>query len=199
MTLWLSPLFAKGNTTQQDRGLLFTSKGHSMYLPQTSKFGNNPSLPSTANATSDECTSLFIPQTEMGTKQLPICTLPSLGISFIRVQWVDLTNTVRYRVLPLSYFYKLLQSRPGVNVTKSAMGLIFDSTIEGFSAIGEYFYAMDLTSLRVCSYAPGHASVLGFFQMKTHSMGKEINAPICPRWTLQRLVRYVQHSNYLTA
>lgn len=136
-------------------------------------------------------TSHSIFQTGMGFQQLPLDALPELGISFVRVQWVDLTNTVRYRVLPLSYFYRLLQSkRPGLTVTKSVMGLVFDSPVEGFGPIGEYIYAVDLTSLRVCPYAPGNVSVLGFFQVKA-SVGKEVDVPVCPRTILRRIVRYV--------
>ncbi|KAL4068505.1 hypothetical protein V8B97DRAFT_1873227 [Scleroderma yunnanense] len=128
----------------------------------------------------------------MGIQQLPLGALPELGISFIRVQWVDLTNIVRYRVLPLSYFYRLLQSDPpGLTVTKSAIGLVFDSTIEGLGPVGEYMYAVDLTSLRVCTYAPGHASVLGFFKAKT-PIGKEVDVPMCPRTTLQRIIRHAE-------
>lgn len=134
-------------------------------------------------------TSHSILQTGMGFQQLSLGALPELGISFVRVQWVDLTNTVRYRVLPLSYFYRRLQSKqPGLTVTKSVMGVVFDSTVEGFGPIGEYIYAVDLTSLRVCPYAPGNASVFGFFQVKAN-IGKEVDVPVCPRTILQGIVR----------
>ncbi|KAI6098631.1 hypothetical protein EV401DRAFT_995316 [Pisolithus croceorrhizus] len=160
----------------------------------------DPFLTTSTSMTIGGSTSHFILQTDMGVQQLPLGALPELGVSFIRVTWVDLTNTVRYRVLPLSYFYRLLQSaQPGLTVTKSVMGLVLDTMAEGFSPIGEYIYAVDLTSLRVCTYAPGNASVLGFFQAKTN-IGKEVDAPVCPRTILQRIVRQAEetlHTRFL--
>lgn len=142
-------------------------------------------------ATNGDSASYFTLQTGISVQQVPLSALPELGISFIRITWVDFTNTVRYRVIPLSYFYKLLQSKqPGLTVTKSVMGLVFDSIVDGFSPIGEYIYAVDLTSLRVCTYAPGNASVLGFFQAKT-IVGKEVDVPMCPRTILRKIVRCV--------
>lgn len=159
-----------------------------------------PFLTTSTSTMIGSSTSHFILQTNTGVHQLPLGALPELGISFVRVTWVDLTNTVRYRVLPLSYFYRLLQSQqPGLTVTKSVMGLVLDSMAEGFGPIGEYIYAVDLTSLRVCAYAPGNASVLGFFQAKT-DVGKELDTPVCPRTTLQRIVRQAEetlHTKFL--
>lgn len=54
------------------------------------------------------------------------------GIKYIRIQWVDLVNNIRYRVLPLSYFDKLLKtSRPGTSLTKAALGIVFITLAEG--------------------------------------------------------------------
>ncbi|KAI6021236.1 hypothetical protein EDC04DRAFT_2733082 [Pisolithus marmoratus] len=75
------------------------------------------------------------------------------------------------------------------------MGLVFDSIVDGFSPIGEYIYAVDLTSLRVCTYAPGNASVLGFFQAKT-IVGKEVDVPMCPRTILRKIVRQAEEMFY---
>jgi len=58
------------------------------------------------------------------------------GIEFIRIQWVDLINNIRYRVVPLEYFEKLLtSSRPGVSVTKASLGLVFITLAEGFGCV----------------------------------------------------------------
>ena len=55
-------------------------------------------------------------------------------IDFVRIQWVDLINNIRYRVVSKAYFEKLLYSsaRPGVSITKCALGLIFLSLADGF-------------------------------------------------------------------
>ncbi|KAF8799777.1 hypothetical protein BYT27DRAFT_7201038 [Phlegmacium glaucopus] len=115
------------------------------------------------------------------------------GIEFIRIQWVDLINNIRYRVVPLSYFEKLLtSSRPGVSLTKASLGLVFITIVEGFGATGDYLYALDLSSIRVCPYAPGHASIMGWFEEKAPAAGQEghhsIEVDLCPRTILKRVV-----------
>lgn len=60
------------------------------------------------------------------------------GIEFIRIQWVDLINNIRYRVVPLDYFEKLLMSnRPGISLTKACLGLVFITIVEGFGCVLE--------------------------------------------------------------
>lgn len=106
---------------------------------------------------------------------------------------MDLVNIVRYRVIPLAYFEKLLKSpRPGVGVAKAAMGLVYLMAADGFSPMGEYLYAPDMSTLRVCPYAPGHASVMGWFQERTPIMVMNgpptVEVDLCPRTILRRVV-----------
>ena len=60
----------------------------------------------------------------------------------------------------------------------------------GFGPVGEDLYVPDLSSWRVCTYAPGHASVMGWFQEKIPGPSGELAVPLCPRTLLHRLVRY---------
>lgn len=118
---------------------------------------------------------------------------------YIRIQWVDLTNIVRLRVVPLEYFKKILEtSRPGVAIAKVTMGLVYLITADAFSPMGEYLYIPDLSTLRICPYAPGHASLLGRFEEKapyTDSNGKlTVEVALCPRSILERTVKYVLSS-----
>ena len=55
-------------------------------------------------------------------------------VDFIRIQWVDLINNIRYRVVSKAYFKKLLLSsaRPGVSITNCVLGLVFLSLADGF-------------------------------------------------------------------
>ena len=113
--------------------------------------------------------------------------LQSLNVAWVRIQWVDLTSTIRYRVLPISYFAKVLATeRPAVSLTKATLGLVFVSVADGFGGTGEYAYVFDLESTRPCSYAPGHASIMGWFQEKFPSPSYDID--ICPRTLLKRIV-----------
>ena len=62
----------------------------------------------------------------------------------------------------------------------------------GLSPTGEYLYAVDLSSLRISPYAPGHASVLGWFEEKRPNPGLQgrlaLEVDICPRTILRRIV-----------
>lgn len=115
--------------------------------------------------------------------------LARLGIKFIRVQWADLTNQVRCRLIPVNYMSKLLASpRPGITITKVVLGAVELTIVPGFSSAGEYIYTIDRSTFRLCPYAPGHASVMGFFQEKTPSPSYGLIYPLCPRTLLKRVV-----------
>lgn len=116
---------------------------------------------------------------------------------YIRLQWVDYTNTTRYRIIPIGAFHKLMSaSRPGIGVTKAAFGLVGASLAPGFSGTGEYLYVPDLSSLRRCGYASGHMSMMGWFEEKLpsgESAGRKdtLKVPLCPRGLLRDVVKYV--------
>ncbi|KAF8548606.1 glutamine synthetase/guanido kinase [Imleria badia] len=116
------------------------------------------------------------------------------GVRYVRIQWVDLNNQVRCRFLPVSHFRKLLESeRPGVTLTKAALGIVVLQLASGFSAVGEHIYVIDFSSFRLCSYAPGHAVFFGFFQEQVsvpRPSGPSFAVPLCPRTVLLRLLRY---------
>ncbi|KAI6098627.1 hypothetical protein EDD17DRAFT_1800955 [Pisolithus thermaeus] len=116
--------------------------------------------------------------------------LEGLGVKFVRLQWVDFSNFVHCRVLTTSHFYKLLRaSRPSITIAKVVLGIVFLTMVEWFSAAGEYVLVMDLASVRVCGYAPGHAAVFGYFQEKYPISGR-LDVPLCPRTNLRRIVKY---------
>ncbi|KAJ3501159.1 hypothetical protein NLJ89_g9467 [Agrocybe chaxingu] len=124
---------------------------------------------------------------------LPVDELGLRGIKYVRIQWVDLINHIKYRVVPIAYFEKLLQtSRPGSSLTKATLGIVFVTVSEGFSSTGECLYALDLSTLRLCPYAPGHASVMGWFEEKQPKAGlsgrRAVEMDICPRTILRRVV-----------
>ena len=120
----------------------------------------------------------------------------SIPTEYIRLQWVDYINNVRCRVLPISYFAKLLQSpRPGVGVVKVSLGLVYLITAPGFSPVGEYLYVPDMSSMKICPYAPDEASVMGWFQEKAPvpraDLRLSVEVDLCPRGILKRVVEYV--------
>lgn len=115
--------------------------------------------------------------------------LDALGVKFIRITWSDYINNIRYRVVPRKYFKKLLHSsRPGVSITKACFGLVFLALAPNFTGTGEYLYVIDQSSFRVSPYAPGHASVFGFFQEKEPHPQYGLEVPLCPRKLLKDIV-----------
>ena len=120
------------------------------------------------------------------------------GIRYIRFQWVDYTNITRHRIIPLSTFSEILRaSRPGVGLTKAVLGITGVSLAPGFSCSGEYLYTPDLSSIRLCGYAPGHASLIGWFEEKLpiqNQVGKyPFEVSLCPRGLLRDIVKSVVH------
>lgn len=123
-------------------------------------------------------------------------------VEYVRVQWVDLTNKSRLRIVSLDYFEKVLQSsRPGLGAAKAALGLVELVMAEGFDLTGEYLCVPDLTSLRVCPYAPGHASVMVWLQDKTPVPGPDgkltVDVDLCPRTLLSRVLKYVSRATFV--
>ena len=58
------------------------------------------------------------------------------GIRSVRIQWVDLVNNIRCRIVPLAYFKKLVGlSRPGLSITKVTLGIVFLTIVEGFRQV----------------------------------------------------------------
>jgi hypothetical protein len=119
--------------------------------------------------------------------------LASQGVRFIRVQWLDLTNKLRYRVVPISYYEKLLESkRPGVSMVRCAFGLIDVTPAPGFDATGQHLYIIDTSSIKPCPYVQGHACVMGWLQEYepvTRPNGQmSIDVPFCPRGVLQKVI-----------
>ncbi|KAF8905216.1 hypothetical protein CPB84DRAFT_1771927 [Gymnopilus junonius] len=119
--------------------------------------------------------------------------LKKTGINFVRLQWVDLTNTVRFRVMPVEYLLKLLAAkRGGINIAKVTLGLVNLSVAEGFTPMGEYLYVPDIRTLRPCPFEHGHASLLGWFEEKapyTLPGGSlSVEVAVCPRTILKKIV-----------
>ncbi|KAG6914567.1 hypothetical protein DXG01_016584 [Tephrocybe rancida] len=82
--------------------------------------------------------------------------------------------------------------RPGLGISKAALGIVYASFAEGFLATGEYLCVPDLSSLRLCPYSPKHASVMVWLKEKkpylTFDNKLTVDVPLCPRATLHRIV-----------
>ncbi|KAF7796369.1 hypothetical protein EIP86_007546 [Pleurotus ostreatoroseus] len=117
--------------------------------------------------------------------------IEQLGVRWIRVVWLDYTNVPRFRILSRVFFTRLLKStRPGIPVAKVTFGLVHLNLTEGLTSAGEYLYVFDTNSFRILPYATGHASIMGFFQLKVPPPTLGLNPiSLCPRGMLQRIVK----------
>ncbi|KAG2355585.1 hypothetical protein BDR07DRAFT_1425677 [Suillus spraguei] len=140
----------------------------------------------------------YSPQT-IKVHTIPIQSLASLyNIHSVRITWVDLVNAIGIRVVPLNSFQRLLaSSRPGITVSQSVFGFVVNRCASGFGPVGEYLFVVDLASMRLCSYAPGHVSIMGWFQDKVPAPGRVLGTgvPMCPRSTLKRIVNTAKSYN----
>lgn len=70
----------------------------------------------------------------------------------------------------------------------ASMGLVGPACAPGFDGTGVYLYVPDLNSLRQCGYAPGHVSLMGWFENKQAAPGESLEVDLCPRTQLRRVV-----------
>jgi len=136
----------------------------------------------------------IINQTIVSIKKLISYENALIQIDYVRIYWVDLVNVRRCRIVPIQYFKQLLVSnRPGVNVAKVCLGLIYLNSSPGFPTIGEYLYALDMSTLRPLSFADGHLCVLGWLEEKTPYQTTDgltsVQVDLCPRTLLKRIIQ----------
>ena len=115
--------------------------------------------------------------------------LEEQGVKYVRVQYVDYGNVVRFRVLPVAYFKRICKNaRPGLNFGAIALAFVGVQFAGGFTRLDECLHAIDLNSFRICTYAPGHAVVMTWFQEKRPVPNAGLAIPLCPRTMLQRVM-----------
>jgi glutamine synthetase len=115
-------------------------------------------------------------------------------VRYVRIQWTDLINQVCCRVVPLSHFMRIFESpRRGITLPKCTLGLVFNTPV--FSAIGEYLFVVDLSTLRTCPWAPNTMTIMGWFEEKIPVADPTgdltFKVPFCPRTLLKRIMEYV--------
>ncbi|KAL7274933.1 hypothetical protein RUND412_002155 [Rhizina undulata] len=83
-------------------------------------------------------------------------------IKRVRLQWIDYTGTLRFRIVPISQMRKLLASGTYLGVARACLSLLQnDMTTEDMTPVGQYHLVPDLSSIRDCdAYASGHASIM---------------------------------------
>ncbi|KAF9457970.1 glutamine synthetase guanido kinase [Collybia nuda] len=111
--------------------------------------------------------------------------------SYVHLYWVDLANIRRCRIMPAEYFRELMRSRrPGVQIAKASLGLVYLMLAEGFSGRGEYLYTPDPRTMRVLRgvSAGDVLGVFGRFEEKDTRGRNGVEVALCPRTLLGRII-----------
>jgi glutamine synthetase len=90
-----------------------------------------------------------------------------VDVRFIRVQWVDLSGVLRTRILTKAHCLRLASE--GKFTTVSASGVLFPVSPLQYAEVppqGSIELQPDWSSLRLCHYARGHASVMCFASLQ---------------------------------
>ena len=114
---------------------------------------------------------------------------------FIRLTWVDISSVIRCKVMTLKHFRTLVSKSPnGVPTTTlptASLGLVGRTLVDGFSVAGDYLFEVDLSSLRLLPYTPGHAMVFGWLKPISSGPTSQLTDPFCPRTILKNIIEYV--------
>jgi len=114
---------------------------------------------------------------------------------FIRLTWVDISSVIRCKVLTLKHFRTLVSKSPNgvptTTLTTASLGLVGRMLADGFSVTGDYLFEVDLSSLRLLPYIPGHAMVFGWLKPIHIGPEPQLTDPLCPRTILKNVVEYV--------
>lgn len=103
-------------------------------------------------------------------------------IKFLRLQWLDLTSSLRLRIVPLDQFLQHFKEGKSIGVPKYILGLLHKEFIcPGFSSNGQLNLVPDFDSVRIGA-RDGYATVQCDFQEPNGNQVSE-----CPRTLLQRI------------
>lgn len=108
------------------------------------------------------------------------------GTSFIRLQWLDYTSTLRLRVLPIKHAQELFKDKKFVGMSKDVLGFLQnDHKTPGFGSSGEYALYPWFHTLKQLQF--GHGKEYSVVQCDLREKDGSL-IPICPRSGLRQVV-----------
>lgn len=116
---------------------------------------------------------------------------PSVG--YIRLQWLDLSGILRIRVLIREHYLRLVKEKRQYGVGPALMSFTVTGVYIDEPPIQRVFELRpDWSSLRLCHFAPGHASVMCF------AYCREAEEPLaqCPRQALSKVLHKFQEQHH---
>ena len=115
-------------------------------------------------------------------------------VKYIWIQFIDYTNTVRMRMVPVAHFRKQLSTGSCIGITTAVTHLLQDDhPSTRFSATGQWLMLPDVSTLCLNKGIPSpSASVQSFWMKDTHTLPPPEHWPSCPRWLLQTQVNRLE-------
>ena len=124
-------------------------------------------------------------------------------VRFVRLCWLDLTSTLRTRVLTLQHLRALEEKNDFHGLGRLYMTSIGNeaplSKEDPSAAVGQNCLVPDFESLRLCPWIEGHATVFCYFsERRSHNQLTEgrraivETRPLCPREALRRVLKKAQ-------
>lgn len=115
------------------------------------------------------------------------------SVEFVRFQWVDFTATVRTRLVTVRQALRLAAQKLSISVASPiTYAFLLDSSLNEIAIGAKDSLVPDWSTLVVCHYQAGHASVMCFID----EAGRGFDA--CPRSLLKKIEREVEEQHGMT-
>lgn len=114
--------------------------------------------------------------------------LEQAGIKFVRILWCDNANIIRGKAVHLDLLSDYFNNGVGISAGQQGVPVMYDVVIPetGLSPVGEVRLVPDWSTLKLLSYAPGHARVMGNMVLKGKPWA------MCPRNFLIKTIAAAQ-------
>lgn len=115
------------------------------------------------------------------------------SVEFVRIQWVDFTATVRTRLVTARHALRMAAQNLSISVASPIINaFLLDSSLNDITPGEKDSLIPDWSTLVVCHYQAGHASVMCFID----EAGRGFD--LCPRSLLKKVEREVEEQHGTT-
>ncbi len=111
-------------------------------------------------------------------------TLQQAGIKFVRILWCDNANIIRGKAVHIDMLSHYFDHGVGISAGQQGVPVMYDAVMPetGLSPVGEVRLVPDWSTLKMLTYAPGHARVMGNMVLNGKPWA------MCPRNFLMRTI-----------
>ncbi len=111
-------------------------------------------------------------------------TLQQAGVKFVRILWCDNANIIRGKAVHIDMLSHYFNHGVGISAGQQGVPVMYDAVMPetGLSPVGEVRLVPDWSTLKMLTYSPSHARVMGNMVLNSSPWA------ICPRNFLMRMV-----------